>query len=62
MKETEGVKKVVFAGKDPNAEISITSSQSILGVQNMDIDVEFAELTLSHPDGTAKTVIMPKLI
>ena len=51
MKETEGVKKVVFAGKDPNAEISITSSQSILGVQNMDIDVEFAELTLSHPDG-----------
>lgn len=51
VKETEGVKKVVFAGKDPNAEISITSSQSILGVQNMDIDVEFAELTLSHPDG-----------
>ena len=51
VKETEGVKKVVFAGKDPNAEISITSSQSILGVQNMDIDVEFTELTLSHPDG-----------
>lgn len=51
VKETEGVKKVVFAGKDPNAEISIMSSQSILGVQNMDIDVEFTELTLSHPDG-----------
>ena len=41
----------MFAGKDPNAEISITSSQSILGVQNMDIDVEFADLTLSHPKG-----------
>ena len=52
VKETEGVKKVVFAGgKDPSAEISITSSQSILGVQNMDIDVEFADLTLSHPKG-----------
>ena len=51
VKETEGVKKVVFAGKDLSAEISIMSSQSILGVQNMDIDVEFAKLTLSHPDG-----------
>lgn len=51
MKETEGVKKVVFAGKDPNPEISIMSSKSILGVQNMDIDVEFTDLTLSHPKG-----------
>ena len=46
------VKKVVFIGKEgSNAEISITSSQSILGVQGMDIDVELKDLTLSHPNG-----------
>ena len=51
VKDATDVKKVVFIGKSSNAEISITSSQSILGVQEMDIDVELKDLTLSHPNG-----------
>ncbi len=45
------VTAVKFVGVGDNAEISITSSQSILGVQSMDIDVSFENLTLSHPIG-----------
>ena len=51
VKDATDVKKVVFIGKSPDAEISITSSQSVLGVQDMDIDVELKDLTLSHPNG-----------
>lgn len=51
VKDATNVKKVVFIGKNSDAEISITSSQSILGVQEMDIDVELKDLTLSHPNG-----------
>ena len=45
------VTAVKFVGVGDNAEISITSSQSILGVQSMNIDVSFENLTLSHPTG-----------
>lgn len=51
VKDATDVKKVVFIGKSSDAEISITSSQSVLGVQDMDIDVELKDLTLSHPNG-----------
>ena len=51
VKDATAVKKVVFIGKSSDAEISITSSQSVLGVQDMDIDVELKDLTLSHPNG-----------
>lgn len=47
----QNVTAVKFVGVGDNAEISITSSQSILGVQSMDIDVSFENLTLSHPNG-----------
>ena len=48
---TSGVKTVKFIGLGTDAEISITSSGSILGVQNMDIDVSFENLKLTHPNG-----------
>ena len=51
VKDATNVKKVVFIGNGTDAEISITSSKSILGVQGMDIDVELKDLTLSHPNG-----------
>lgn len=51
VKDATDVKKVVFISKSSDAEISITSSQSVLGVQDMDIDVELKDLTLSHPNG-----------
>lgn len=47
----QSVTAVKFVGVGDNAEISITSSQSILGVQSMDIDVSFENLILSHPIG-----------
>ena len=50
VKNAEGVKAVKFVGT-ADAEISITSSGSILGVQGVDVDVSFENLTLSHPNG-----------
>lgn len=52
VKNAEGVKAVKFVGMTADAEISITSSGSILGVQGVDVDVSFENLTLSHPNGT----------
>lgn len=46
-----GVTSVKFVGMTEDAEIIITSSQSILGVQGTDVDVSFENLTLSHPNG-----------
>ena len=51
MKNAEGVTAVKFVGMTADAEISITSSGSILGVQGVDVDVSFENLTLSHPNG-----------
>lgn len=51
VKNAEGVKAVKFVGMTADAEISITSSGSILGVQGVDVDVSFENLTLSHPNG-----------
>ena len=48
---TSEVKTVKFVGLGTDAEISITSSGSILGVMNMDIDVSFENLKLTHPNG-----------
>ena len=52
VKNAEGVTAVKFVGMTADAEISITSSGSILGVQGVDVDVSFENLTLSHPNGT----------
>lgn len=51
VKNAEGVIAVKFVGMTEDAEISITSSGSILGVQGVDVDVSFENLTLSHPNG-----------
>ena len=51
VKNAEGVTAVKFVGMTADAEISITSSGSILGVQGVDVDVSFENLTLSHPNG-----------
>lgn len=51
VKNAEGVTAVKFVGMTADAEISITSSGSILGVQDVDVDVSFENLTLSHPNG-----------
>ena len=45
------VTKVAFVGKTDDAEISITNSTSVLADQNYDIDVSYADLTLSHSNG-----------
>lgn len=52
VKNAEGVIAVKFVGMTADPEISITSSGSILGVQGVDVDVSFENLTLSHPNGT----------
>ena len=52
VKNAEGVTAVKFVGMTADAEISITSSGSILGVKGVDVDVSFENLTLSHPNGT----------
>ncbi len=51
VKNAEGVTAVKFVGMTADAEISITSSGSILGVKGVDVDVSFENLTLSHPNG-----------
>lgn len=51
VKNAEGVIAVKFVGMTEDAEISITSSGSILGVKDVDVDVSFENLTLSHPNG-----------
>lgn len=51
VKNAEGVTAVKFVGMTADAEISITSSGSILGVKDVDVDVSFENLTLSHPNG-----------
>lgn len=51
VKNAECVIAVKFVGMTEDAEISITSSGSILGVQGVDVDVSFENLTLSHPNG-----------
>lgn len=51
VKNAERVIAVKFVGMTEDAEISITSSGSILGVQGVDVDVSFENLTLSHPNG-----------
>ncbi|CCZ20591.1 putative uncharacterized protein [Candidatus Apopatosoma intestinale] len=51
VKNAEGVTAVKFVGMTADAEISITSSGSILGVKDVDVDVSFENITLSHPNG-----------
>ena len=46
-----GVTKVCFVGEGADAELCISNSQSILGVQGIDVEVSFENLLLSHPNG-----------
>ena len=46
-----GVTTVRFVGEGEDAELCVSNSQSILGVQGIDVEVSFENLTLSHPDG-----------
>ena len=46
-----GVTEVCFVGEGADAELCISNSQSILGVQGIDVEVSFENLLLSHPNG-----------
>lgn len=51
VKNRENVISVNFIGMTDDAEISVVSNQSILGVQDLNIDVSFEHLKLTHPNG-----------